>query len=226
MRTGSVTDWKIENSNSWLDILTSDNDLITSNIKFSFHNEGRLGINNSNPIEELDVTGTIRSSELAGSGTRNVVANAQGDLVTDNETKYISFNPVAFDAKTPGGVEASTTVINGIGMAGQSGDKVFQTNLNLPHGATLTGIWVHYVDNSSSSDMTFQIERRPLNINSVVYILNGVTLGSSPANRVLMSSPAGFTSIDNSTYSYLMKVRSTNWQNQMYVTGVVISYTE
>jgi len=39
-------------------------------------------------------------------------------------------------------------------------------------------------------------------------------------------SSAGFTSIDNSRYSYLMNVRSTKRQNQMYVIRVVISYSE
>ncbi|MEM5563499.1 hypothetical protein WNY78_00215 [Psychroserpens sp. AS72] len=226
LRTGSSTDWKIENSNTWLDFLISESDFLNTNIIFSLHKDGRLGINNSNPVEELDVTGTIRSSDLAGSGTRNVIADAQGNLVTDTQTKFISINPVAFHAKTPSGVEVASTVITGNGLSGQSGDKLFQTNLNIPHGATLTGVWVHYVDNSAASNMTFQMERRPVNNNTFVLVVDGASSGSSSAHRVYTVSPLGFTNIDNSTYTYIMKVRSTNWQNQMYVTGIVISYID
>ncbi|WP_152611500.1 hypothetical protein [Psychroserpens damuponensis] len=226
LRTGSSTDWKIENSNTWLDLLISESDFQNTSIAFSFHKDGRLGINNSNPIEELDVTGTIRSSDLAGTGSRNVVADAQGNLVISSETKYISINPVAFHAKTPLGVEVSSTVITGNGLSGQSGDKLFQTNLNIPHGATLTGVTVHYVDNSPTSNMTFQLERRPVNNNTSVLVVDGTSLGSSSAHRFFTVAPLGFINIDNSTYTYIMKVRSTNWENQMYVSGVVISYVE
>ncbi|WP_047549593.1 hypothetical protein [Psychroserpens sp. Hel_I_66] len=226
MRTGAFTDWRIENSSTWLDFLISEDDFSSSEYKFSFHKDGRLGINNSNPVEELDVTGTIRSSDLAGSGTRNLVADAQGNLIVDNQTKFISINPVAFHAKTPIGVEVATTVITGNALSGQSGDKLFQTNLNIPHGATLTGVWVHYVDNSAASNMTFQMERRPVNNNTFVLVVDGASSGSSSAHRVYTVSPLGFTNIDNSRYTYIMKVRSTNWQNQMYVTGIVISYID
>ncbi len=227
MRTGTATDWKIEHSDDWLDILTSDDDFATEDIKFSFHQEGRFGINNVNPAEELHVTGTIRSTDLAGTGTRNVVANALGNLVMDSETKYIALNPTAFNAKTPSGVEVGTTVIRGLAMSGQSGDKVFQANVNIPHGATMRNIWVHYVDSSASSDITIQLKRRLLNSNTdAALIFDTATSGGSTAIRVLTASSLITIAADNFTYSYYIYVRSTSWQNNQYVKGIVIGYTE
>lgn len=205
---------------------TSDNDFSTSQIKFTFDKDGKLGVNNALPAEELHVTGTIRSTDLAGTGTRNVVANALGNLVMDTETKYISLNPTAFDAKTPSGVEAGTTIINGFAMSGQSGDKIFQANVNIPHGATMRNIWVYYVDSSTISDITIKLERRLLNANTApALIFDSQTSGGSPEIRVLTASPLITIDTDNSTYSYYIYVRSTNWQNNQYVKGIVISYT-
>lgn len=42
---------------------------------------GAVGIGTENPTSELDVVGSIRSSDLSGTGQRNVVADADGNLV-------------------------------------------------------------------------------------------------------------------------------------------------
>ncbi len=42
---------------------------------------GNVGVNNSNPVAKLDVGGNIRSTDLIGTGQRNVVADANGNLV-------------------------------------------------------------------------------------------------------------------------------------------------
>lgn len=43
-----------------------------------------IGVGNTSPQQKLDVSGTIRSSTLAGAGNRMVVADANGDLSTQN----------------------------------------------------------------------------------------------------------------------------------------------
>jgi len=45
------------------------------------HNAGMVGIGTSTPQELLHVAGTVRSDDLAGSGVRNVAADANGNLV-------------------------------------------------------------------------------------------------------------------------------------------------
>jgi len=227
MRTGLTTDWKIEHSDTWLDIITSDDDFSSEEIKFTFREDGKLGVNTFLPAEELHVNGTIRSTDLSGSGNRKVLANAQGNLVIDTETKYISLNPTAFHAKTPSGTEAGTTIIRGLAMSGQSGDKVFQANVNIPHGATMRNIWVHFVDSSTISDITIKLERRLLNSNAApVLIFDTATSGGSTAIRLLTAPALLIIPADNFTYSYYIKVQSTSWQNNQYVKGIVISYTE
>ena len=48
--------------------------------------EGRVGIGTTAPAQELHVVGDIRSSALAGTGTRSVYATANGDLTTTGPT--------------------------------------------------------------------------------------------------------------------------------------------
>jgi len=229
LSTGSSTDWKIESSNSWLDFLISESDFQNTNIKFSFHKDGRLGINNSNPIEELHVNGTIRSSDLAGSGTRNIVANANGNLMVETTSptiRYISVNPAAFRPKLFAGQDTSTSYITGDYVAGLSGNKDFQANVSIPHTATIQNVWFYYVDGSAGSDLSFKFQRKALGGNTTSSIINGVSNGSSSANRFLMTTPVNNTIIDNFNYSYILTVSSTNWANLMYLTGIVISYTD
>lgn len=47
---------------------------------------GRVGIGTTAPAQELHVVGDIRSTALAGTGTRSVYANANGDLTTTAPT--------------------------------------------------------------------------------------------------------------------------------------------
>ena len=50
--------------------------------KVRITSEGKMGIGTTNPAAELEVDGGARITDLAGSGTRMVVADAQGDLST------------------------------------------------------------------------------------------------------------------------------------------------
>jgi len=78
---------------SWNQIATIGANDASSKMDLSFYDGGtshsvmtlrgnrRMGINNPNPQTELDVAGEIRSSDLAGAGERNVMADANGNLI-------------------------------------------------------------------------------------------------------------------------------------------------
>ena len=78
---------------SWNQIADIGADETSSTMSHSFYDGGtlhsimtlrgnrRMGINNSNPQSTLDVAGNIRSSDLTGVGQRNVIADADGNLV-------------------------------------------------------------------------------------------------------------------------------------------------
>jgi hypothetical protein len=51
--------------------------------------DGKVGIGTTSPTTELDIMGNIRTSSLAGTGKRNVVADANGNLTIDMEGSSI-----------------------------------------------------------------------------------------------------------------------------------------
>jgi hypothetical protein len=56
--------------------------LQTNNLtRMSIRGDGQVGIGTQTPTSELDVDGGIRSRDLSGSGQRNVVADANGNLI-------------------------------------------------------------------------------------------------------------------------------------------------
>ncbi len=58
---------------------TSDSGLTE---KMRINSNGNVGIGTSSPAAKLDVNGDVRITDLAGSGTRMVIADANGDLST------------------------------------------------------------------------------------------------------------------------------------------------
>ncbi len=110
-RTGADTDWRLQNSGNWLDMQTSDNDFSTLQIKFSFNKDGKLGVNNDFPAEELHVTGTIRSTDLSGTGTRNITADANGNIVTSTPSLLKATNLSGSGTRNVGATSTGTLVI-------------------------------------------------------------------------------------------------------------------
>ena len=229
MRTGAFTDWRIENSSTWLDFLISEDDFSSSEYKFSFHKDGRLGINNSNPIEALHVSGTIRSSDLAGTGTRAVSANASGNLIIDSSPKiqYQSLNTSIFNARTPPGLPAENAYVHSQFLAGASGSVIFDGSLILPHGAVINKMKVFFIDNTSSSNITFKLSRNSNEFNVSTPIATFISSGASSDYRSLETSGDLNHTVNNISNSYVVSINSTNWQaaNLMLVTGVLVTYT-
>ncbi len=84
---------KMENSLNWNQHAVIGTDEASSRMNFNFYDSGtdhpiitlrgnrKMGVNNANPQSTLDIAGNIRSTDLAGTGQRNVMADADGNLV-------------------------------------------------------------------------------------------------------------------------------------------------
>ncbi|MCF8276445.1 MAG: hypothetical protein K9J17_06905 [Flavobacteriales bacterium] len=96
-------------------------------------NTGNIGVGTSNPVAKLHVSGDARISDLAGSGTRMVVADANGDLSTQ---------------AIPGG---------GSSLWSQSGSNVYRSSGKVGIGTSSPSTALHVISSTSNANvMTLQ----------------------------------------------------------------------
>lgn len=76
----------------------------------TFFNSGNVGIGITNPLQKLHVVGTGRFSTLAGSGNRMVIANANGDLLTQTIPTGDVTGVTAGAGLTGGGTTGTPTI--------------------------------------------------------------------------------------------------------------------
>lgn len=229
VREGSGQDWRWTNSSGFFDLYNVTNDFTTtttSDIIATFTNTGRLGIGDISPATELEVNGTIRASNLSGSGNRPVVASSSGDLIvsTTPTTKYWSANGYAFNSSSSAFNLGSITY-------NTSGSGSIWTSINLPQGAIVTSFYINYGDISTISDINVRLLRVNIPGNFIQSNMSEITSAGTPG----ASSPAltDFTIIDpvidNTNSTYLIEVRpkpGTFWDgNRINIRNVRISYT-
>lgn len=223
-RTGAPTDWRITNSSTWLDFVTSNDDFSSTNIRFAFHRDGRLGINTDTPVQPLDVNGIIRSRVLAGTGIRNVGADASGNLVINASfAQILSLSPIAFTSNE------NTASISPMFLSRQAsentGTNTFYAPVHLPNGATITSFEVYYLDNSSTHDLSVGLHYKAHNADSYTPQVSLNTNSKSAENRNLASTNIPFGAIDNEANAYWVSLESDGWNyDTMRVTSVVIGY--
>ena len=117
VRQGSGQDWRWTNSSTFFDLYNVTDDFVAptlSDVIATFTSSGRLGIGSTNPATELHVDGTIRSTDLSGTGNRPVLANSSGNLIVGSapSTQYYSINGYSFRSSHPNFNESSIAYIN------------------------------------------------------------------------------------------------------------------
>jgi len=224
LNTNSGNDWKFENTGFFLDIRVSDDNFATSEGKFTFRSDGRLGVNTINPTTELDVDGTIRSSDLTGSGLRNVLANSSGDLVIDTTpSKTIVIPGASFTS-----VQISHFIkyySSGTSAGKTSGTDPLYAPLIVPEGATVTDVTFNLLDFNSDSNMNLEC--------SVIKSYSSNTTPITEFSLITFDAPFGDTLnystpfiIDDNT-RYIIRVKPTSfWSASLAVSSVRVTYTE
>ena len=234
VRAGTAGDWRWQNSNGFFDLYNVTNDFAFAtpdDIVVTFTNTGRLGIGNISPEVELDVSGTIRSSTLVGSGNRRVFANANGDLVIPTpETKYYSASAFGFNSDHPEFVLATTAYISD---AGTSVDQPFiYSEVNLPDGAIITAVQINFWDDDSSNDITVRFGRRDLDTLFSGSIIASYTSSGSPGTSVTVTEipfPGINDIVDNELYAYVIDVQPKTfdvWTPNIRIRSIRIAYNE
>ncbi|MEX0876917.1 MAG: hypothetical protein WD114_05615 [Phycisphaerales bacterium] len=111
----------------------------------------------------------------------------------------------------------------------QGSSGYLRTDIDLPHGAEITNIRIEFVDRVSSPNLRFQLWRRDL---GTLGYTNDTLAESSGADanmvQVINIDPASPIVIDNTAYTYALRVFSTSgsWPStgQMGVRSILIEY--
>lgn len=97
---------------------------------------GKFGIGTSDPNSELEVVGGARITDLAGSGTRMVVADASGNLSTQDITSTVSgaldaITRAVSSASGQTSSSSSNSNLNSMSLSVEPGRYIFQFNCDM-----------------------------------------------------------------------------------------------
>ena len=191
-------------------------------------NVGNVGIGIPAPLEKLHVSGNIRVSSLAGTGVRDVKADANGNLTLAVRTKYYSAPSLSFVQENTNGSSVANHASGAAWASTASG--TLKCPLFLPHRANITNARIYYSDNDATNDLTFSVQRTFLPNSGGFYGTTPSSSGSS-ATVLFVDIPLSFT-VDNEDNTYFINVNPKTggsvWINSvnLSVRSVVITYTE
>lgn len=179
-------------------------------------------------IGRVWVDGGLRSTALAGTGIRNVSADANGNLTVSLPTRYYSAGNVSF-------IKVSSDASDAVYLSGSAylslGSGTLRVPLYLPHGAKLTNARVHYNDNDATNDLTFSVILSSASANSSTTLASASSSGNVVSN-LLIDMPLSNPIVDNQSSTYYIDVRPKTggslWTNSssLSVRSVIITYTE
>ena len=180
---------------------------------------GNVGIGNAAPTEKLEVNGNVQ-----------IPAAGKFQYVTPKTlTQFIS--PYAFinSGTTTGSsiydILANETYLNG---NGSSTIGYMLAPLNLPTGATLTGVTFYVVDASTTKSVDCRLYTNTIGSTGVTLSAlagSAIAFSSSTPTTVSLTVPSNLV-IDNATTSYFLRVTLGNDVTPVSaLTGVVVTYT-
>ncbi len=200
---------------------------ITDGAFLGLENDNKLGIYINNAWRfGVNNVGEISTSSMVGSGFRMVLASPTGSLLSNFQPQVWSISGSAFTPTTSG----AGTFYKSTNMANYtSGSGFMVAPVNLPTGVEISEIKVFYSDNSSS-DMTIRLTYQTLQNSNVGGVSNG-TVGTITTSNVTGIQSANLTltnantTIDNANRAYYIDVRSTNWDDNLGIYGIKITYS-
>lgn len=182
-----------------------------SNETSSIGRTGNVGIGTISPSQKLEVLGNTTSNNY---------------LYRTPKTRYLNIGEADFTI----GMSANGDIVKSMGMGGagivnSTGINLINAPIHLPQGAIVTNIDVIYYDNSTTGNMTITFQSR--NTYVINTISSGETTSASTTPQTISFAPN--ITIDNSTYSYAMRIYSNGWPTDgdsiMRIYNVKITYT-
>ena len=116
-------------------------------------------------------------------------ANSSGDISLKNKTSYLSINGTGFVPQNPDVADINYAGDSGVEVS--AGSVVFLANVNLPHGAVVTGVTVYGDNNTDTWTLRrYQRDQTVVVMATAVFNTQDTTITSA--------------TIDNDLYSYVL----------------------
>lgn len=195
------------------------------------------------PAEKLTVQGGIRSSVLAGIGSRSVSADANGTLTTAAQTYTVAVPPQAFQRayNSGGGTFAAFGPYGDCYIVGSNINEELVAPVIVPAGAIITQVQAFFTDNDATNNLKFEISYSTFTdtANGTVVSLFQNTNNPQPYTVTTLTSGTLSENVVNDK-TYRIRVFATNsagaygtgvWNytggvtNHLSVKGVKITYT-
>jgi len=183
---------------------------------------GNIGINKEIGNTQLDVDGTIRTSDLGGSGTIPVYTNNDGDLIKGSILREMNISPVAFQtgvSSNPSQSIATQTYIS-------SGSGQLWAPIDLPVGSKISRITVYYQDNNPTGDLLIRFWTVNMSNGALAYNDIGTSSGSSSTIKSFSILPTLGNYLTNESHSIQIQNTNGDWNGStMLIKGAKIEYT-
>lgn len=170
--------------------------------------------------------GDVHIDNLSGSGTKVVYADNNGNLTTESGTKYLSIPSTSFSV-SDSNKGFSRNEIRVKGKNGEVSD--FFAPVQLPNASVIKKMIISYYDNSITKDLSCNLVRTAIPVNSGSTVVTSANLGGNTDNyRIFDVSPIVHT-VDNLNYQYHLHLKvtdGTSWDQDLTLQGVIIEYTE
>ena len=182
----------------------------------------------------ISASGTVQAANLAGSGTRPVCTDANGNLTScAGVASVYNLSAMSFHPVLAAGISSSVFIrdVPKCVIYFANGTKETEAHayapVELPQGAEVSKMYFNYLQNAGEK-MILEFYRIPKQLNG-----NGtveISITSSSGSGVLQSAatPAGSLIIDNDNFYYYLKLSTGSaWSGSgMALRGVIISYTK
>lgn len=159
------------------------------------------------PLANLDVNGNIRSSVLAGTGKRMVLADENGVLEAAIQTEILSFP--SFSLTTESTATSLISTANGRYINSTSTNASMVLPVQIPQGAKIVKIEMDYFDNTADKNMLVSFWGSGQSSNNNFLEFN--TLGASSAMRTILYDMQYV--VDNQILSFYLSFRAINGIN-------------
>ena len=198
--------------------VADDVQYITLNNNIKFYVDGYQGEINQNGLKLVD---------LAGTGTREVVADANGQLQRKAvQTKYLSISGSVFNVPN---FSFNTSAANGLyNNTGSTISNIkYYVPVYLPHGAVAKNYKVIFKDNSSSNFFAdFKAVSNSIVSPSNIQLFNSNSTSASIAQQIVEFNLNH--TVDNDFFSYYIDLSSVSWPTgtDLGLKRIIITYEE